>query len=53
MNVISEQYRNLLLPSDDLINDLAGIEGDILILGAGGKMGPALARLANCCFAVF
>jgi nucleoside-diphosphate-sugar epimerase len=46
MNVISEQYRNLLLPSDDLINDLAGIEGDILILGAGGKMGPALARLA-------
>ena len=46
MNAISEQYRNLLLPSEDLINDLAELEGDILILGAGGKMGPALARVA-------
>ncbi len=46
MNAISERYRNLLLPSEDLINDLAELNGDILILGAGGKMGPALARLA-------
>ena len=47
MNAVSEQYRNLLLPSEDLINDIAELEGDILILGAGGKMGPALARLGK------
>lgn len=36
-----------LEPSPRLINDIALIEGDILILGAGGKMGPAMARLAK------
>jgi nucleoside-diphosphate-sugar epimerase len=30
-----------------LANDIAKIEGDILILGAGGKMGPAMAKLAQ------
>lgn len=34
-------------PDQDLIDDLAGIDGDILILGVGGKMGPTLARLAR------
>ncbi|MGQ0601902.1 MAG: NAD-dependent epimerase/dehydratase family protein [Anaerolineales bacterium] len=34
-------------PSATLISDLARIEGDILILGAGGKMGPTLARMAR------
>lgn len=34
-------------PSRALIDDLAGLEGDILVLGAGGKMGPTLARLAR------
>lgn len=34
-------------PSSALINDLASLEGDIAILGAGGKMGPTLARLAS------
>ena len=33
------------MPSDVLISDLSALDGDILILGAGGKMGPALARL--------
>ena len=33
-------------PSDRLIADIAKIEGDIMILGAGGKMGPTLAMLA-------
>jgi nucleoside-diphosphate-sugar epimerase len=37
----------LAQPSDALIDDLAAVEGDILILGAGGKMGPSLARLAR------
>ncbi len=33
-------YRQLLEPSPALIADMATLEGDILILGAGGKMGP-------------
>ncbi len=34
-------------PSQALIDDLRRLEGDILILGVGGKMGPTLARLAK------
>ena len=36
----------LARPDQALINDLAGLKGDILILGVAGKMGPSLARLA-------
>lgn len=35
-----------LTPSQRLIEDIERIEGDILLLGAGGKMGPAMAQLA-------
>ena len=34
-------------PMPDLVADLATIDGDIIILGVGGKMGPTLARLAR------
>ena len=34
-------------PSHALVDDLAQLNGDIAILGAGGKMGPTLARLAK------
>lgn len=34
-------------PSRALVVDLAAVDGDILVLGAGGKMGPSLARLAR------
>lgn len=44
---IETVYRELLLPSDGLVADMAKIEGDILILGVGGKMGPGLARVAR------
>lgn len=37
----------LARPSQALVDDLARIDGDIMILGAGGKMGPSLARLAK------
>ncbi len=37
----------LVRPDPALIADLAAVEGDIMILGAGGKMGPTLARLAR------
>jgi hypothetical protein len=34
-------------PSRTLAADLATIDGDIIVLGVGGKMGPTLARLAR------
>ena len=34
-------------PSEALVADLAEVEGDIMVLGAGGKMGPSLCRLAK------
>jgi nucleoside-diphosphate-sugar epimerase len=34
-------------PSAGLARELAGVPGDIIILGVGGKMGPTLARLAK------
>ncbi|MFJ6658944.1 NAD-dependent epimerase/dehydratase family protein [Streptomyces sp. NPDC091377] len=37
----------LATPSPGLVADLADLDGDLVILGAGGKMGPSLARLAR------
>lgn len=37
----------LATPSDALVDDLASGSGDLVILGAGGKMGPTLAMLAR------
>lgn len=34
-------------PTDGVTRALAALEGDILILGVGGKMGPTLARMAR------
>jgi nucleoside-diphosphate-sugar epimerase len=34
-------------PTEALIGDLEAVDGDILILGVGGKMGPTLARMAK------
>jgi nucleoside-diphosphate-sugar epimerase len=34
-------------PTPELIADLAGVSGDILVLGVAGKMGPTLARMAK------
>ncbi|MES3017274.1 MAG: NAD(P)-dependent oxidoreductase [Bacteroidota bacterium] len=39
--------QELLKPSDALVADVAKIEGDIIILGVGGKMGPSMAKLAR------
>ncbi len=45
----TEEKLNELLtsPSDKLVSDIKKINGDIMILGAGGKMGPTLAILAK------
>lgn len=37
----------LCRPSQALIEDLSKVDGDIMILGVGGKMGPTLAGLAK------
>ena len=34
-------------PSENVVSDISKLDGDILILGVGGKMGPDLARLAR------
>ena len=37
----------LATPTDAVVQALATVGGDVLILGVGGKMGPTLARLAR------
>ncbi len=45
----TEEKLNELLatPSEALIEDMKKIKGDIMVLGAGGKMGPTLCVLAK------
>lgn len=47
IETITELEEKLSRPSTRLIADMAKIEGDIMILGLGGKMGPSLAKLAK------
>ena len=43
-----EKLNDLLTaPSDGLVADMKRLPGDILVLGAGGKMGPSLCALAK------
>lgn len=45
----TEERLNKMLttPSEALSGELGRLEGDILVLGAGGKMGPTLCVLAK------
>ncbi len=47
MDTIFSTVDELLKPSEALIADVARLDGDILILGVGGKIGPSLAKLAK------
>lgn len=47
MMSLEELDQLLTEPTQALIKDLEAIEGDIIILGVGGKMGPSLAKLAK------
>lgn len=38
---------NLSTPTDGVLNTLRNLQGDIMVLGAGGKMGPTLARMVR------
>lgn len=46
MQNIADLEAKLAEPSEALIKALAKVNGDIVLLGVGGKMGPSLARLA-------
>lgn len=39
--------QKLLQPSEALVSDMQSLEGDIIMLGVAGKMGPSMARLAR------
>lgn len=45
MHTVEELDIKLSEPSERLIEDVTKIQGDIMILGLGGKMGPSLAKL--------
>ncbi|MGE6257211.1 NAD-dependent epimerase/dehydratase family protein [Heyndrickxia sporothermodurans] len=47
MKTIAELEEFMTTPSVELMEELKNIDGDILILGVGGKMGPTLAKLAK------
>lgn len=47
MEELLELEHKVLEPSRALIEDMRRIKGDILLLGAAGKMGPAMARAAR------
>ena len=44
---VCQLEETLTAPSADLAEDLRQVGGDLLVVGAGGKMGPTLARLAK------
>lgn len=50
MQTIAHLEDALSEPTDNLIHTFASLPGDLLILGAGGKMGPTFARMARRTF---
>jgi nucleoside-diphosphate-sugar epimerase len=46
-NDVAALEEALSRPSQALIETLAAVPGDIMVLGVGGKMGPTLARMAR------
>ncbi|GAA2206690.1 NAD(P)-dependent oxidoreductase [Nonomuraea monospora] len=46
MRTTAELEERLARPTPGLVDDLGKLDGDIMILGAGGKLGPSLVRLA-------
>ncbi len=47
MRALSELEEFMTKPSPELVKDMKSIDGDILILGVGGKMGPTLAKMTK------
>ncbi len=47
LSTVEELEELLSRPQQGLIDDLAQLEGDIIVVGVGGKVGPTLARMAK------
>ncbi len=47
---VDELDERLTTPSTDLIADLDALDGDLMVIGSAGKMGPTLAVLAQRAF---
>jgi len=47
MTNLKNLEEEILAPSPSLVGDMKKMEGDLMLLGAGGKMGPSLAILAT------
>ena len=46
INTVDQLEDHLSAPSDEDVAAVSSLDGDILVLGAAGKMGPSLCRLA-------
>lgn len=44
---VQELEERLSRPTEEVLEALVGAPGDVLVLGAGGKMGPSLARMVR------
>jgi uncharacterized protein YbjT (DUF2867 family) len=44
---LEDLEERLSRPTPRLVESLGGLDGDVAVLGAGGKMGPTLARMAR------
>jgi nucleoside-diphosphate-sugar epimerase len=47
IETIEDLEERLSRPTDGVLETLRTLDGDVLVLGAGGKMGPTLARMAR------
>ncbi|MEK7412128.1 MAG: NAD-dependent epimerase/dehydratase family protein [Planctomycetota bacterium] len=47
ITTVAELEELLSRPSPELIADLSRLDGDIVVVGVGGKVGPTLARMAK------
>ncbi len=47
MSQLEVLEQEMLKPSPALVSDMKKLQGDIILLGVGGKMGPSMARLAR------
>jgi len=47
INGVAELEDLLSTPPDEVVQQFARLEGDIIFLGIGGEIGPTLARMAN------
>ncbi|KKK39890.1 epimerase [Mesobacillus campisalis] len=47
MKTIAELEDFMSMPSEEIVRDIQKLDGDIMILGVSGKMGPTLAKMAK------